>query len=274
MPWPVDWSNVGDLSEWEDTGIVSRKPLDAAKTASSSAGNKATTAAGAKSGPGSSDRLQLSDQASQLQALEAKVSSLPVVDTQRVQDVQRTLATGSFQIEPAKVADKMTVIRSMTHGEAAHERGTHNMFTGYRPSPAIEYPSIGSVISPLLGGVTPASSRHPGGAHVMMADGAVRLVADSIDAVAERIRALGLPAPQTFAEFDRRSAIDDLPEKVELKGRIERLVTDYETAARRAAETVKLAESYGDIKTADLLTDRIGVYDDNAWMLRATIATS
>ena len=47
----------------------------------------------------------------------------------------------------AKVADKMTVIRSMTHGEAAHERGTHNMFTGYRPSPAINFPSFGSVVA-------------------------------------------------------------------------------------------------------------------------------
>jgi hypothetical protein len=47
----------------------------------------------------------------------------------------------------AQVADKITVIRSMTHGEAAHERGTHNMFTGYRPSPALQYPSMGSVIS-------------------------------------------------------------------------------------------------------------------------------
>jgi len=51
----------------------------------------------------------------------------------------------------AKVADKCTVIHSMTHGEAAHERGTHNMFTGYRPSPAIEYPSMGSVIAHELG---------------------------------------------------------------------------------------------------------------------------
>jgi hypothetical protein len=47
----------------------------------------------------------------------------------------------------AKVADKMTVIRSMTHGEAAHERGTHNMLTGYRPSPAITYPSLGAVVA-------------------------------------------------------------------------------------------------------------------------------
>ncbi len=53
--------------------------------------------------------------------------------------------------ELAKLADRFTVIRSMSHGEAAHERGTHNMFTGYRPSPALEYPSIGSVISHELG---------------------------------------------------------------------------------------------------------------------------
>ncbi len=47
----------------------------------------------------------------------------------------------------AAVADKLAIIRSMTHGEAAHERGTHNMYTGYRPSPALEFPSIGCVVS-------------------------------------------------------------------------------------------------------------------------------
>lgn len=47
----------------------------------------------------------------------------------------------------AKCADKLAVIRSMTHGEAAHERGTHNMFTGYKPSPALVFPSFGSVVS-------------------------------------------------------------------------------------------------------------------------------
>ncbi|QDU58117.1 DUF1501 domain-containing protein [Aeoliella mucimassa] len=53
--------------------------------------------------------------------------------------------------QTAQVADKLTVIRSMTHGEAAHERGVHNMFTGYRPSPALVYPSMGSVVSHELG---------------------------------------------------------------------------------------------------------------------------
>ncbi|MFG0334398.1 MAG: DUF1501 domain-containing protein [Maioricimonas sp. JB049] len=54
---------------------------------------------------------------------------------------------GETMPKTAQIADKLTVIRSMNHGEAAHERGTHNMFTGYRPSPALQYPSIGSVIS-------------------------------------------------------------------------------------------------------------------------------
>ncbi len=47
----------------------------------------------------------------------------------------------------AQVADKLAICRSMTHGEAAHERGTHNMFTGYRPSPALQFPSMGSVVA-------------------------------------------------------------------------------------------------------------------------------
>jgi len=51
----------------------------------------------------------------------------------------------------ADVADKLCVVRSMTHGEADHARGTHNMFTGWRPSPAVQYPSIGSIVSHELG---------------------------------------------------------------------------------------------------------------------------
>ena len=54
---------------------------------------------------------------------------------------------GEFLGKTSKVMDKISIIRSMTHGEAAHERGTHNMFTGYRPSPALQYPSMGSVVA-------------------------------------------------------------------------------------------------------------------------------
>jgi hypothetical protein len=49
--------------------------------------------------------------------------------------------------QTAKLCDKIAFCRSMTHGEAAHERGTHNMFTGYKPSPALAFPSMGSVVT-------------------------------------------------------------------------------------------------------------------------------
>lgn len=70
----------------------------------------------------------------------------------------------------AKIADKITVIRSMNHGDAEHGRGTHNMFTGYKPSPALRYPSIGSVVSHEMGprnGLPPyiCVPNPPGGGH-------------------------------------------------------------------------------------------------------------
>lgn len=49
--------------------------------------------------------------------------------------------------ETAKIADRLTICRSLSHGEAAHERGVHNMFTGYRPSPSLQFPSMGAVVS-------------------------------------------------------------------------------------------------------------------------------
>ncbi len=95
---------------------------------------------------------------------------------------------------------------------------------------------------------------------------------DSVDDIAERIRALGLPAMHTMKAYDERSAIDDLPSDAELKDRIERLVSDYETAGQRLTETIRFAEENNDIKTADLLTEQLGRYDEYAWMLRATVA--
>src|ERR1035438_9548897 len=67
----------------------------------------------------------------------------------------KTKLEGVYFAEPlqktAQVADRLCVVRSMTHGEADHARGTHNMFTGWRPSPAVQYPSMGSMVSHELG---------------------------------------------------------------------------------------------------------------------------
>ena len=55
------------------------------------------------------------------------------------------IQVGELWKNTAQVADKLVFVRSMTHGEAAHERGVHNMFTGYRPSPAIHAGTTSSV---------------------------------------------------------------------------------------------------------------------------------
>ncbi len=70
------------------------------------------------------------------------------------------VVTSKLQGEPlsellrgtAAIADKITVIRSMTHTEADHDRGTHRMLTGFQPSPALVYPSLGAVVAHELGG--------------------------------------------------------------------------------------------------------------------------
>lgn len=62
------------------------------------------------------------------------------------------LRFGQLLRRTSRVAKHLTVLRSMTHSEAAHERGTHGILTGYPPSPAITYPSMGSVVSHELGG--------------------------------------------------------------------------------------------------------------------------
>jgi negative regulator of flagellin synthesis FlgM len=95
----------------EISGNGRRPPPEASEAARAQAERTGANAARGPAQPtqptASGDQLRLSDKASQLQALEAQIASLPVVDTQRVRDVQRTIATGSLQVEPARVADKV-----------------------------------------------------------------------------------------------------------------------------------------------------------------------
>jgi negative regulator of flagellin synthesis FlgM len=78
-------------------------------------GNASTTA-----GRGA-DTFSMTNKASQLQQLESQIANLPVVDTQRVTEVQHALATNTMEINPARVADKMLTFESglgpQTQGE-------------------------------------------------------------------------------------------------------------------------------------------------------------
>jgi starvation-inducible DNA-binding protein len=95
----------------------------------------------------------------------------------------------------------------------------------------------------------------------------------AIDEMAERIRALGFPAPQSFTQFEQLASVSDLVVNGVLREQIVQLVSINETIANHMRDTVKLADSLGDFKTADLLTQRIGEHEQNIWMLRATIAS-
>jgi len=95
---------------------------------------------------------------------------------------------------------------------------------------------------------------------------------DAIDAIAERIRALGELAPASFVEFGDLSQItsDKVPHKAE--DMLAVLIADNEAAAKRMRDFVAVAEDADDVFTADMLTARIGKHEENAWMLRALAA--
>lgn len=86
------------------------EPNETSQTGASQTNYSGRTGSGADTSSSQSSRadtFSLTNQASQLQQLEAQISQLPVVDTQRVEDVQHAIATGTLQIQPARVADKL-----------------------------------------------------------------------------------------------------------------------------------------------------------------------
>lgn len=93
----------------------------------------------------------------------------------------------------------------------------------------------------------------------------------AVDELAERIRALGLPAPGTYRQFASLSAIkedDGVPAAADM---IRLLVEGHETVARTAREVFKIAEGANDQPTCDLLTQRMQIHEKTAWMLRSLL---
>ena len=94
----------------------------------------------------------------------------------------------------------------------------------------------------------------------------------AVDLIAERIRALGAPAPGSYREFGSLSAVsedDDHPDATEM---IRRLVIGQETVACTARSLFPVVEAAHDEPTADLLTQRLQVHEKTAWMLRSLLA--
>lgn len=93
----------------------------------------------------------------------------------------------------------------------------------------------------------------------------------AVDLIAERIRALGFPAPGTYKQFAQLSAIKEDDGVPKAQDMIRRLVEAHETVARTARAVFKVAEGASDQPTCDLLTQRMQVHEKTAWMLRSLL---
>ncbi|MDR0716659.1 MAG: DNA starvation/stationary phase protection protein [Azoarcus sp.] len=98
-------------------------------------------------------------------------------------------------------------------------------------------------------------------------------LAAAVDLIAERIRALGFPAPGSYREFEKLTSLkqpDDAPNAEEM---IRILVKGQEAVAKTARGVAPLADKADDEPTLDLITQRLQVHEKTAWMLRSLLET-
>jgi len=94
-------------------------------------------------------------------------------------------------------------------------------------------------------------------------------LADAIDEIAERIRALGYRAPGTFEEFHELTSISEEQEEPEALEMVRKLALGNEQVLRTARQALEPAKEAEDEATVDLLTQRLHVHSKTAWMLRS-----
>ena len=94
----------------------------------------------------------------------------------------------------------------------------------------------------------------------------------AVDPIAERIRSLGHTAPGSYAQFGALASVPDAPAvPPKALAMVQILVDGHEAVARTARSLFPLADKAGDEPTADLLTQRLTVHEQTAWMLRSLL---
>ena len=93
----------------------------------------------------------------------------------------------------------------------------------------------------------------------------------AVDSIAERIRALGFPAPGAYSIYARLSSIKEEPGVPSAEDMIKQLVEGQEAVTRTARGIFPLLDKVSDEPTADLLTQRLTVHEQTAWMLRSIL---
>ena len=93
----------------------------------------------------------------------------------------------------------------------------------------------------------------------------------ALDLIAERIRALGFPAPGTYKEFAKLASIKEVSGVPKATEMVRHLVAAQEATARTARKLFPVVDAANDQPTADLLTQRIDLHEKTAWMLRSLL---
>src|SRR3954469_14172907 len=93
----------------------------------------------------------------------------------------------------------------------------------------------------------------------------------AVDLIAERIRALGYPAPGTYSEYAKLSSIKETGGVPKAEEMIRLLVEGQEAVVRTARSVFPVVDGVNDEGTADLLTQRMQVHEKTAWMLRSLL---
>lgn len=93
----------------------------------------------------------------------------------------------------------------------------------------------------------------------------------AVDVIAERIRALGYPAPGTYADFVKLSSIKEVTGVPTATKMIQHLVTGQEAVIKTARSVFPVTDDAHDEPSADLLTQRMQVHEKTAWMLRSLL---
>jgi starvation-inducible DNA-binding protein len=95
---------------------------------------------------------------------------------------------------------------------------------------------------------------------------------NAVDPIAERIRSLGHKAPGSYAQFGALASVPDAPQTPpKALDMVRILVEGHEAVARTARSIFPLADAASDEPTADLLTQRLTVHEQTAWMLRSLL---
>lgn len=179
------------------------------------------------------------------------------------------IRVGELLPNTAKIVDKIAICRSMTHGEAAHERGTHNMFTGYRPSPALQYPSMGSVVSHEFG---PRNNLPPyvcipgqpnefaGTGYLSSSYAGFSLGSDPADA-GFKVKDLSLPGGVDVGRFEKRrrmlDVVNDHFRQKEKSDSLDALDTFYDRAYSLISSE-KARDAFDMSKETDAIKDEYG----------------